>query len=163
VASIFVSSALYLALKDFKPVGRAFGAVPLLAIGSGFAVSMMQAVPDTIKYSVGTFLIALGLATLQWLREPAKRFLSSSAMTYLGLWSFSLYLWQQPFSNVLGAINSVTLSLLFALSVMSYYLVEKPARKLLNSWAGAGVAHDRCGDSRGTLRAWAAGYRHNGS
>jgi hypothetical protein len=88
VASIFVSSALYLALKDFKPVGRAFGAVPLLAIGSGFAVSMMQAVPDTIKYSVGTFLIALGLATLQWLREPAKRFLSSSARP---IWAYGRF------------------------------------------------------------------------
>jgi peptidoglycan/LPS O-acetylase OafA/YrhL len=137
-ASIFMSSALYLALKDFKPVGRAFGAVPLLAIGSGFAVSMLYAMPDTIKYSVGTFLIALGLATLQWCWEPAKRFLSSSAMTYLGLWSFSLYLWQQPFSMLLGEINSlVAVSLLFAVSLTSYYLVEKPARKLLNSWAGA--------------------------
>jgi peptidoglycan/LPS O-acetylase OafA/YrhL len=138
-ASIFMSSALYLALKDFRPVGRAFEAVPLLAIGSGFAVSMLHAMPDTIKYSVGTFSIALGLATLQWLWEPAKRFLSSSAMTYLGLWSFSLYLWQQPFSDLLGEINSVALSLFFVLSVASYYLVEKPARKLLNSWAGAYV------------------------
>jgi peptidoglycan/LPS O-acetylase OafA/YrhL len=136
-ASILMSSALYLALKDFRPVGRAFGAVPLLAIGLGFAVSMLHSIPDTIKYSVGTFLIALGLATLQWLWEPAKRFLSSAPMTYLGLWSFSLYLWQQPFS--IGEINSVAVSLVFAVSLTCYYLLEKPARKLLNSWAGAYV------------------------
>lgn len=58
----------------------------------------------------------------------------------LGLWSFSIYLWQQPFylwmhsDTRLSPILALTLALICGL--ISYYLIERPARTYLNTHWG---------------------------
>lgn len=56
-------------------------------------------------------------------------------MVMLGLWSDSLYLWQQPFYKFVDERGSEAVPILaavFACALASYYIVEKPARGWLN-------------------------------
>ncbi|RUZ72424.1 acyltransferase, partial [Mesorhizobium sp. M7A.F.Ca.US.003.02.2.1] len=51
------------------------------------------------------------------------------------LWSYSLYLWQQPFYKFVyeqGSAPIPMLAAVFACAACSYYLIERPAREWLN-------------------------------
>lgn len=124
-ASVFISAALYLILKD-RPLPRL--AAPL-ACAAGFAILIGPA-PDPIKYSIGTTLLALSVSQIDLSSGVLARFLSTPAMTALGLVSYSLYLWQQPFSFLQPAW--AMLPGVFVLSLTSFYIIEAPARKWLN-------------------------------
>ena len=66
---------------------------------------------------------------------PIVRVLSFRAVTSLGLISYSVYLWQQPFyAHKLPIPHAVTAALLCAVSfgAASYFLIELPARRWLN-------------------------------
>jgi peptidoglycan/LPS O-acetylase OafA/YrhL len=64
-------------------------------------------------------------------RGVIPRLLNSRPLVMLGLWSYSVYLWQQPFLNhkiqdsILTAFP-VNIVIALALAVTSYYLVERP-------------------------------------
>lgn len=68
--------------------------------------------------------------------------LSLRVLTFFGLVSFSIYLWQQPF-YILAALHGgqvggkLAYPLMFAAALgaglVSYYLVEDPLRRRLNS------------------------------
>lgn len=89
-------------------------------------------------FGVGCFVCAICMlaATRGWFAAV----LSWTPLRQLGLWSYSLYLWQQPFylwrHSEQG--NSPLLALTMALTcgLVSYYLVERPARSYLNSHWG---------------------------
>ncbi|TIO37867.1 MAG: acyltransferase, partial [Mesorhizobium sp.] len=56
-------------------------------------------------------------------------------MVMLGLWSYSLYLWQQPFYKFVHDRDVAPIPMLaavFACALASYYIVEKPTRGWLN-------------------------------
>jgi peptidoglycan/LPS O-acetylase OafA/YrhL len=60
-------------------------------------------------------------------------FLNSRVMNQIGLWSYSLYLWQQFFIVKKDyVINELPLNmvLLFATAILSYYMIEKPFLRL---------------------------------
>ena len=64
-----------------------------------------------------------------------RKMLSAKVLTYAGLWSYSLYLWQQPFYKLYreGAAPTPLLILAAVLAALaSFYLVEKPSRTALN-------------------------------
>ncbi|MCD0423664.1 acyltransferase [Rubrivivax sp. JA1024] len=64
-----------------------------------------------------------------------QRLLSARLLRRLGLWSFSLYLWQQPFFQLKSTLPGGALAGLGAaccVALLSFYLVEKPARDWLN-------------------------------
>ena len=99
--------------------------------GSGF--------PVWFRYVVGIPFLNFGIAmTLdRYMRMPAAdigRFLNWRPIAWLGTISYSLYLWQQLFlfSNLdLPVVVRVGFSV--AMAVVSFYLVEKPLRRWLNS------------------------------
>jgi len=88
---------------------------------------------------VGLVSLALTVNILHKAPEWMLRVLSLPALRKLGLWSYSLYLWQQPFYALKnkGLISTSAAFLLALLAgVLSYYLIEAPARNYLNStWA----------------------------
>ena len=129
-SSILLSAAIYLHL-------RANGTQidPLLCavlIMSGITLELFKVVPDPIKYSLGTLCLAVGVAGAERLPDIVKAVLTSRVVTTFGLWSFSIYLWQQP-----GALKDyhVLLFLFAAITagVTSFYLVEQPARRWINA------------------------------
>jgi peptidoglycan/LPS O-acetylase OafA/YrhL len=58
----------------------------------------------------------------------------------MGVWSFSLYLWQQPFYMLMhreGLPAPLALACALAVGVAAFCLVEHPARSWLNRVPGA--------------------------
>jgi peptidoglycan/LPS O-acetylase OafA/YrhL len=70
-------------------------------------------------------------------RSPGlfRAILELRALRALGTWSFSLYLWQQPFYMMVhrdGLPAPLALASSLGVGVTAFYLVEKPARTWLN-------------------------------
>lgn len=132
VASIFLGGAAYLWLR----AKRTPAITPLLCAAAGVALSFA---PDAWRYSLGTAAFAVAIATLDHAPELVRRALGWRPLVHMGLWSYSFYLWQQPFyrmsfdgalSPLLAAAGAIVAGLL------SFYLVEQPARRWLNARTG---------------------------
>lgn len=87
------------------------------------------------SFTVGYLFDAVAVAVLlAWVIVHADgrvgRLLNSKVMVYLGVLSYSLYLWQQPFlwSEIEGPLANpaVRLACIFLCANISHYLVEKP-------------------------------------
>ena len=129
VASILAGAAIYLHLRNTRVPAW----LPLAAGALGFVLST-NPVPDVIKYSLGAACLAVAVATLQWTPRLVRAVLEHPVLVRIGLWSFSLYLWQQPFYKLRGHFPTVALlaaAVVFGLG--SFYLVEQPARRWINS------------------------------
>lgn len=92
-------------------------------------------VPPFWRTFAGVTALALVVNLLE--RAPAwiHVILSFKPLRKLGIWSFSIYVWQQPFYVAVEAGHlSVTagLGLAIATGIASFYLLEKPARTWLN-------------------------------
>jgi len=124
--SIFAGAGLFLLLR-----GRALNPYFPVACGALALLLGFDVVPDPLKYSIGTACLAAAMATLdrapKWVLEP----LSWKPLTTLGMLSYSLYLWQQPFYRF-DAIDLAPKPVLFAgallVGCISYYVLEQPAR-----------------------------------
>jgi peptidoglycan/LPS O-acetylase OafA/YrhL len=82
---------------------------------------------------VAPFLLAFAVNHLAEAAAWFKRLLATAPMRLMGLWSYSIYLWQQPFyiyKAQFGAAPAVVL--LMAVSLASFYLFENPVRSWLN-------------------------------
>lgn len=133
-ASILVGAAAYMILRireDWPPVLR-HAYVPVVAGALGLLLNL-NVVPDPIKYSAGTILVAVCLNLLEEAPAWMGRILSFRPLTFVGLTSYSIYVWQEPFAEF-GPPEQRYLFLPFALvcGLLSYYLVEGPARHMLN-------------------------------
>jgi peptidoglycan/LPS O-acetylase OafA/YrhL len=126
----------------------AFAMVPLAI----FAGSMTGQHPH-VAYVIGLPLanVATALA-VDWAVSYPDRFvgrvLNARPLVFIGLISYSLYLWQQPFLNRSGLAtwNAFPLNvfLAFAFAVASYYFVERPSlalRRLLERGRTRRSAH----------------------
>jgi peptidoglycan/LPS O-acetylase OafA/YrhL len=137
LASIFVACGLYLVLcKRNVPA--------YLPIVAGLLGGLLHTYlfPDVVKYTIGTFLLAVSVATIDTAPRLAIRLLSTRVLTLMGLWSYSIYLWQQPFTKVLHAWPlPVKLALTMAAALASFYIVEAPLRRYLKrAWADRGAS-----------------------
>ncbi|WP_051241795.1 acyltransferase family protein [Azohydromonas australica] len=129
---IALSVFLHLALRG-RRIPHATLAISVL-IAIGIALYWWKT-PAGIQILGGVTVLALAVNLLPSASAGLQRILSVRALRLLGLWSFSIYLWQQPF--YLWASHGVMpkwVALLAALgcSLVSYYMLEKPARDYLN-------------------------------
>lgn len=116
---------------------RLFLLVPgvILALGLGTAAHSRG-----LFYTVGQSLcnLAIVLCVDRFVRFPGTfggRFLNTRLLVYVGVLSYSLYLWQQLFLNPMDEVSSYTAfpqNVVFAVlaAIASYYLVERPFLKL---------------------------------
>lgn len=132
IASILISAAMFLSLRHKK--FPTFLAVAALAIG--FVLYLIGSVPLPIKHTVSTCLIAFGFTALR-AESWVGRALSVPGLTHLGLWSFSLYLWQQPFSHYYAYPKPVLIFMLAFVAISTFYFFERPMRSLINSYFDA--------------------------
>lgn len=82
---------------------------------------------------VGAFALTVNLidAAPRW----AVWILRVRPLRQLGVWSFSIYLWQQPLHSMVGKGELSPLArLIFAMAcgLRSFYLIEQPAMRYLN-------------------------------
>ncbi|MEQ9315550.1 MAG: acyltransferase [Henriciella sp.] len=121
-ASIIIASGVYLLARDFRSPWIFAFAVPL-----GFALQA-EAVPDVIKYTLGTGALALAVATAPTAHRIVRSALSLKALSWFGLTSYSVYIWQQPFAHS-GMHWTLGILLALACGAVSYYVVETPLRR----------------------------------
>jgi peptidoglycan/LPS O-acetylase OafA/YrhL len=112
--------------------------LPLVILGCGLPVLHMGGIRDSISSLVLNASIALWL---DWVIVNAGsltgRLLNQQAVVYIGILSYSLYLWQQPFIGIEGVLNLkgswtfllnpvARLAAIATCTAISYYLVERP-------------------------------------
>lgn len=130
VSSIFMASAIYLAMRGRKVPAW----TPIAAIAAGVLVAVYGG--DLMRYTLATLCFALGIATIDHAPAGLKRALGWAPAVQAGMWSYSLYLWQQPFYRLsFDDKLSVWLALPMAVAagLASFYFVESPARRWLNA------------------------------
>jgi peptidoglycan/LPS O-acetylase OafA/YrhL len=107
-----------------------------LAIGLFGLVLNTNFVPDPVKYSIGSACLAIAVANVDNATLAVKKLLSARAVVWVGVLSFSLYIWQQPFAEMLPhslIMRIPRLAGTFACAIASYYFIERPARRWLNA------------------------------
>lgn len=144
-ASILIGSLAYLYRNQLRAVVPFSPAVLVVA---GFIFNL-DIFPDPVKYSLGTTALAVGLTKLATETEGLATALKTPALITMGLWSYSLYLWQQPLfllnNRMMGSdyaflISVVLVSCVFLFGFASFKLVETPLRRALNAWQAEKLA-----------------------
>src|SRR5438445_1330902 len=129
IASILLSAAICLLKADGRLPAFLRKQPAALAAAAGAVLLFLDPVPTPVHYLLGVPLLALAVNTLDFAGGYLTGLLSSRPMVMLGLWSYSLYLWQQPFYKFVYDRNVTPIPMLaavFACALASYYIVEKP-------------------------------------
>lgn len=129
LAAIFLAAALWLAVQSRRVSPWA----PLLLIV--LAVGLRSVEPAYLAFGLSTLLLAGAAATLERSHDLLKEMLGAAPLRAVGVCSFSLYLWQQPFYKLYeyhGWSLASALTCAVACAILSYFIVERPCRRLLN-------------------------------
>lgn len=133
-ASIFMSAGLRALFMGGVLTGLRARWLPIAAVLLGAALNTNH-VPDPIKYSLGTLLIALAINTLEQARPAVRRLLSLRVVAWFGLVSYSVYIWQQPFYYSIERYGVMPMLLgALATAATVSYLYEQPLRAWLNTF-----------------------------
>jgi peptidoglycan/LPS O-acetylase OafA/YrhL len=135
IASILLSASICLLKADGRLPAFLRGKHVALVATACAVVLFLDRVPTPIHYLFAVPLLALAVNALDFSPRYFSGLLSSWPMATLGLWSYSLYLWQQPFYKFVyeqGSAPIPMLAAVFACAACSYYLIERPAREWLN-------------------------------
>lgn len=140
---IFASGFLAILWRTAKPSAHVL-MVPSFIMLS--IVASWWSVPAAIKVVVGCSALALAINLLDQSPRWIHAILEVAPLRKLGTWSFSLYLWQQPFYLMAyrGDMHPVpAMALGLGFGVAAYYLIENPARLYLNRvWTGSRPADE---------------------
>lgn len=134
---IFVSGFIFLAgTKRMSLLAKFWVAPASLVVG---VMLHWWSVPTGIRVIAGWGALAVAINAMPHAPVLMVRFFESSWLRRLGMMSFSMYLWQQPFYQL---VRHNGLSPLFGLvlgvagGMVAFYLIESPARAYLNKkWA----------------------------
>ncbi len=134
IAPLFLAGAMYLALRK-RPSLQVPWLSPLCFVMGLIAKLGFSSV--IVQFGLGTLFFAISVATIDSAAGFAKRILEPPMLRQLGLWSFSLYLWQQPFYQMTASGDVGPLPMIAAAVVcglISFYAVEGPARRYINRY-----------------------------
>jgi len=99
--------------------------------------------PLWLVFTASPVLLGVAVNHLDNLPIHIRGVLSISALRWLGVWSYSIYLWQQFFYVYSWAIpggKPVALIVAIVAGVASFYLIENPVRKWINTkWSAVPV------------------------
>lgn len=116
-----------------RPFFGAPGVVVAFLLGVGLQTSH---VPDVLKYTLGTLCLSFAVTHLEWAPAAMTKFFAHPLLVRLGVFSYSIYLWQQPFYAYYERhpeFRYPALAAAIAMGLLSYTLLEKPARAWLNA------------------------------
>jgi len=131
--SILMGALAFLALRETTAPFLASSVAPIALGVTGVALNL-HALPDPLKYSLGTACLAASLALSHRAPRWALGVLEHRFVLIAGTLSYSLYLWQQPFYKEVPGFPErlAVLPLALLAGVLSYRLIEQPARRALN-------------------------------
>lgn len=132
IASITAGAAIHLWLSRGSIDAPGWLAPLMLFLGICFNFSIFH---TTVNYTIGTLCLAVSVCTLGQSVQWFCRMFDNRVAVVLGIYSYSLYLWQQPFYKMHRAddLSLVAgLAITFALAALSFHFVERPARSYLN-------------------------------
>lgn len=135
---IFASAYLALTLLGRGERRIPFFVVPGLVV-AGVCLHWWS-VPAPLRTTLGVGAFALAINLLPKAGAFVHAGLSLAPLRKLGLWSFSIYLWQQPmylYVHRHGLSPVLGVALAIVAGIVSFYCLENPARSYLNrKWAG---------------------------
>lgn len=136
IASLFLAGALFLMRHRGDLVASQW--ISPLALVSAIVIRLC--IPSAnLNFALGSALLAISIATIDDTAPILKRALEFAPLRQLGLWSYSLYLWQQPFYKLHHDGEAPLPPMLagaFTMALVSFYAVERPARNFINArWA----------------------------
>lgn len=138
VAGHLLLSAGYFLIKDrFAPHVPDW--LPLVTLGLAFFCYSIFS-PWYLKWLLSPFLLAFTVNHLDLAPAFFKRALEFKPLRLLGIASFSIYLWQQPFyyygtreGDAFFLAGPVLLAVSLLVGSMSFYYFENPVRKYINN------------------------------
>lgn len=134
---LLLSSGYFLVKGNFEKFIPSW--LPVLTLAFAFVCYSDFAPHWSARWTLAPFLLAFSVNHLDITPNLYKNILRFQPLRILGLWSFSIYLWQQPLyfygthggdSFTLFGFSLLLLSI--AVGAMSFYWVENPVRKYLN-------------------------------
>ena len=130
---IFASSLQF--LYGARRAGSALHPLFIIAmVAVGIAAHWWTA-PAPVRLLVGCGAFALALNSLHRAPGMLHRLLEWAPLRRIGAWSFSLYLWQQPFYQLVrhdGMHPALGLALSLLTGILAFHCVEQPGRAWLN-------------------------------
>ena len=135
IGFVAISAAYRLAHQNWIPKVAPWW--PVLALVFS-ALAYLDVVPFWVSIVFPPFLLAFAINHIQDSTPLFKKLLSSRVLRYLGLWSFSIYLWQQPMYEYRWALPGpdfgIPLIMSIFLGALSFAIIETPARLAINNW-----------------------------
>ncbi len=133
VSFIFLSAGYNLLKKQWNITVPPVLPVITLLIAMMCYLSIM---PSWLAFSLSPLLLAFTLNHLLESDQLFRKFLELKIVRLMGIWSFSIYLWQQPFYRFNWKIpgpDFIGLLLAITVGILSFYLFENPVRTWINN------------------------------
>lgn len=134
---IFVSSLLFLWGRQGPGPGPRLHPLAIPCLMAAGVAAHWWTIPAPLRLLAGCGAFALALNSLHLAPRLLHSLLEWAPLRRLGLWSFSVYLWQQPFYMLVhreGMHPLLGLALSLAVGITAFHLIEQPARTSLNRW-----------------------------
>lgn len=132
-----------LASAGYRTFARRFNPEPWMPVAAllAGAACYLSVAHWALRPLVAPFLIAFAVNHLG-ASQALQKILQAAWLRHLGIWSFSLYLWQQPFFSMRHSVPpAVGLAAAFVVGLASFYFLENPVRRWLNQrWSPKPVA-----------------------
>lgn len=130
-APIFISAAFYLFRDNILKFKISENLILFLFIVAILASG--EFVPRVIHHTVATIIFAFVVNVFDSSNGAFTKLFSNKFICMLGIYSYSLYIWQQPFYKLVGKVNIFVLLIGVILSALvSYFFIEGPARSFIN-------------------------------
>jgi peptidoglycan/LPS O-acetylase OafA/YrhL len=147
LASVLIAAGVYLVTRRRRSflLSRAPSWLPLACAVGGIAL-FAEPVAHGVSYTLGTTLLAIAVCTIDAAARGVRAVLANPLLTWAGVLSYSIYLWQQPFYGALELGPSSPVRILAYLTgailagAASFYLLEQPARQFLNRMLTGGAS-----------------------
>jgi peptidoglycan/LPS O-acetylase OafA/YrhL len=91
-----------------------------------------------LRLAVSSLFAAIAVNALTYCSERFRAPLTAPVLVWFGTLSFSIYVWQQLFASLgkFGAPTLTCLAMTLVCAILSFRLVENPARDYLNAQWG---------------------------
>ncbi len=133
VSFVFLSAGYNLLKKDLNNNIFHF-LLPVLSL-IGAIICYLKIMPAMLSFAVSPILLAFTINHLHESNKILQGLLELKIIRLMGIWSFSIYLWQQPFYKFIDKIpgaNYISLLIAITIGIISFYFYEQPIRSRIN-------------------------------
>ncbi len=132
VSFVFLSAGYTLFNNRFKH--SIYAIFPVITLFGAF-VCYLKNMPDWLSFSLSPILLAFTVCHLREASWLLRHVLELNVLRFMGIWSFSIYLWQQPiykFGWIIPGPDYLGFLLSTIVGFFSFYFFEQPVRSWIN-------------------------------